>query len=89
MERPIPDLKTRFETAAQQAQQLKKRPDNANLLMLYALFKQSTEGDVSGKRPGILDIVGRAKYDSWTAVKGTSQEDAMESYIALVERLKR
>jgi acyl-CoA-binding protein len=82
------DLKTRFEQAAQQAQQLPKRPENDVLLKLYALYKQGTAGDVSGARPGILDMTGRLKYDAWAKLKGTSGEQAMTEYVELVERLK-
>jgi acyl-CoA-binding protein len=57
-------------------------------LQLYALYKQGSEGDVEGKRPGFTDMVGRAKYDAWAAVKGTEAEDAMQQYIDLVKSLK-
>ena len=83
------DLKERFEEAAAEAQALPSRPDNNTLLRLYALYKQGTQGNVSGKRPGFTDPVGRAKYDAWKRLRGKSQEAAMEEYIALVERLKR
>jgi diazepam-binding inhibitor (GABA receptor modulator, acyl-CoA-binding protein) len=83
------DLKTRFETAAREAQSLAKKPDNNTLLQLYALYKQATVGDVSGSRPGMFDQVGRAKYDAWAKAKGTSKDTAMQSYISLVERLKQ
>ena len=83
------DLKTRFEAAAAAAKQTKKRPDNATLLKLYAYYKQATEGDVKGARPGGLDFVGGAKHDAWAKLKGTSAGDAMTSYIKQVERLNR
>jgi len=82
------DLTTRFETAAAEVQQLPRRPDNLAMLQLYALYKQSTVGNVTGSRPGFMDMVGQAKYDAWTKVKGTSKEQAMQQYIDLVERLK-
>ncbi len=82
------DLKSTFETAARDAQSLPKRPGNESLLKLYALYKQATVGDVTGKRPGFTDMVGRAKYDAWADRKGLSQEDAMQSYIDLVGTLK-
>jgi acyl-CoA-binding protein len=82
------DLKARFEQAAQAAQHLPKRPENDVLLKLYALYKQGTSGDVSGDRPGILDLQGRMKYDSWAKFRGVSSEQAMNDYIALVEQLK-
>ena len=59
------DLKTQFATAAQEVQKLKSRPSNDQLLELYALYKQASEGDVRGSRPGFLDLTGRAKYDAW------------------------
>lgn len=82
------DLRTRFETAAKEAQTLPKRPDNDTLLKLYALYKQATAGDASGSRPGFTDFVGRAKYDAWAALKGSAKEQAMRDYVALVESLK-
>ena len=82
------ELKQRFETAAAEAKNLPSRPNNDTLLRLYALYKQGTEGDVSGKRPGFTNPVGRAKYDAWKRLRGRSQEEAMEAYVALVEKLK-
>jgi diazepam-binding inhibitor (GABA receptor modulating acyl-CoA-binding protein) len=83
------ELQARFETAAEEVQQLPARPDNDTLLKLYALYKQATAGDVSGSRPGFTDFAGRAKYDAWTKLKGTTREAAMQSYIDLVASLKR
>ena len=76
-----------FTSAQQRVRNLTKRPDNMELLELYALFKQGSGGDVAGKRPGMMDFKGRAKYDSWAAKKGTSAPDAKQAYVALVERL--
>ena len=81
-------LKKSFEKAAADAQKLTERPGNDVLLKMYALYKQATEGDVQGKRPGMMDLKGRAKYDAWAAVEGTDAEDAMQQYIDLVESLK-
>ena len=81
------DLKTKFEKAADDVQKLSKKPDNDTLLKLYSLYKQGSSGDVEGKRPGMLDIKGRAKYDAWAKQKGTPKKQAMEDYIRLVEKL--
>ena len=81
-------LKKSFEKAAADAQNLTERPSNADLLKLYSLYKQATEGDVQGKRPGMMDIKGRAKYDAWAEVEGLSADDAMQQYVDLVESLK-
>ena len=82
------NLKKKFEAAAADSKKLPERPSNDVLLQLYALYKQGSEGDVEGKRPGFTDMVGRAKYDAWAAVKGTDAEDAMQQYIDLVTSLK-
>ena len=82
------DLKALFEAAVADSKSLTERPDNATLLKLYSLFKQASEGDCEGKRPGFTDPVGRAKFDAWAALKGTAGEDAMNQYIALVKALK-
>lgn len=76
-----------FESAQQRVKTLSKRPSNETLLELYSLYKQGSAGDVQGKRPGMLDLKGRAKYDAWAARKGMSKDDAMDAYVALVDRL--
>ena len=81
-------LKAKFEAAAADSKKLSERPGNDVLLKLYALYKQGSEGDVQGKRPGFTDMVGRAKYDAWAAIKGTSTNDAMQQYVDLVKSLK-
>lgn len=78
-----------FEAAAKRVNDLSKRPGNDDLLKLYALYKQATDGDVSGKRPGMLDVKGRAKYDAWAATKGTSADDARQKYVDLVASLEK
>lgn len=80
-------LAERFAEAKGRVETLKKRPSNEQLLELYAYYKQATEGDVSGSRPGMLDLKGRAKFDAWAKAKGTGKDEAMKRYVALVERL--
>ena len=82
------DLKSTFEQAVAASKSLPERPDNQTLLKLYALYKQATAGDVEGKRPGFTDMVGRAKWDAWNELKGTSNDDAMKQYVSLIEDLK-
>jgi acyl-CoA-binding protein len=82
------NLKAAFEAAVAASKQLPEKPDSMTLLKIYSLYKQATEGDVEGKRPGFTDMVGRAKYDAWAAVKGTSADDAMQQYVDLIESLK-
>ncbi|AND68578.1 MULTISPECIES: acyl-CoA-binding protein [Dyella] len=81
------DLRHAFERAAEDVKRLGTRPDNDTLLKLYALFKQGSEGDVHGEPPGFFDFVGTAKYEAWAKLRGTPSDEAMQHYIALVERL--
>lgn len=81
------DLKKTFEAAVAGSKNLTNRPDNGTLLKLYALYKQATDGDNTEKKPGFTDMVGRAKWDAWNTVKGTSDKDAMQQYIDLIKTL--
>lgn len=82
------DLKAAFDDAVANSKKLAERPDNATLLKIYALYKQATAGDNAEKKPGFGDMVGRAKWDAWNAVKGTSNDDAMQQYVDLIESLR-
>jgi diazepam-binding inhibitor (GABA receptor modulating acyl-CoA-binding protein) len=82
------ELQAQFEQAAQDAQNLSSRPSNDVMLQLYSLYKQATEGDVQGKRPGFTNMVGRAKYDAWAKLRGKSNDTAMQEYVALVKKLQ-
>ena len=82
------DLKAKFEQAVADSKSLPERPDNPTLLKIYGLFKQASEGDNEGKRPGFTDMVGRMKFDAWTELKGKSREEAMQEYVDLIESLK-
>ena len=81
-------LKDQFEAAVADSKNLAERPDNQTLLKLYALYKQGSAGDVDGKRPGFTDMVGRAKWDAWSKLKGVSADDAKQQYVDLIESLK-
>ena len=82
-------IKDKFSDAKARVEKLAERPSNERLLELYGLYKQATEGDVAGKRPGMLDPVGRAKHDAWAARKGTSQDEARRKYVSLVDELAK
>jgi diazepam-binding inhibitor (GABA receptor modulator, acyl-CoA-binding protein) len=83
------DLNSQFEEAVSKSKEMTKRPSNEELLQLYALFKQGTEGDVTGDRPGGFDFKAIAKYDAWEELKGKTKEKAKEEYIALVDQLRQ
>jgi diazepam-binding inhibitor (GABA receptor modulator, acyl-CoA-binding protein) len=80
-------LEERFEDAQQRVNKLSSAPSQDKMLELYGLYKQAKAGDVTGKRPGMLDLKGRAKYDAWEARKGMTKDRAMEAYVALVDSL--
>lgn len=81
------DLQAKFEAAVANSKNLSERPDNMTLLKLYALYKQASAGDNSEKKPGFTDMVGRAKWDAWNALKGTPSAEAMQQYVDLIESL--
>jgi diazepam-binding inhibitor (GABA receptor modulating acyl-CoA-binding protein) len=81
-------LQAEFDQAQADSKNLPERPDNMTLLKIYGLFKQATSGDAEGARPGMTDFVGRAKWDAWDALKGTTKDDAMRQYIGLINDLK-
>ena len=80
-------LKAQFEAAVAESKALTERPDNSTLLKIYGLYKQATAGDNADKKPGFVDMVGRAKWDAWNGFKGTSSEMAMQQYIDLISSL--
>jgi len=83
----MPNLKVKFDAAVANSKNLSARPDNMTLLKLYALYKQGSVGDNTDKKPGFTDMVGRAKWDAWNALKGTSSNDAMQQYVDLITSL--
>ncbi|MEH6534399.1 MAG: acyl-CoA-binding protein [Photobacterium frigidiphilum] len=81
------DLKASFEQAQLDVKKLTQRPTNNELLTMYSLFKQATDGDVHGKRPGMFDFKGAAKYEAWEKQKGMDAETAMQKYVDQVEKM--
>lgn len=81
-------LQEQFEQAQLDSKNLSERPDNMTLLKIYALFKQASKGDADGERPGFTDMIGRAKWDAWAALKGTSTDEAKQQYVDLIADLQ-
>lgn len=82
------ELDAQFEAAVAASTELSTKPDQDTMLKIYGLFKQAQDGDVTGKRPGFTNPVGRAKYDARVALKGVSQDDAKQQYVDLINSLK-
>jgi diazepam-binding inhibitor (GABA receptor modulating acyl-CoA-binding protein) len=81
------DLKARFDKAAKDVKKLSSRPSDDDLLELYALYKQATEGDAKGEKPGFFDFVARAKFEAWEELSGISSDKAMTRYVEKVKSL--
>ena len=81
------DLQADFDAAVANSKKLPQRPDNATLLKIYGLYKQATAGDVTEKKPGFGDMIGRAKWDAWNSVKGTGSDEAKQQYVDLIASL--
>ena len=77
-----------FEAAQARVKTLKSTPSPTELLELYGLFKQGTQGDVTGSRPGMVDFKGRAKFDAWEKRKGLTRDAAQKAYVELVATLE-
>ena len=78
---------TTLEQAQQDVNTLSQKPNNDTLLYLYGHYKQATAGDATGKRPGMLAVVERMKFDAWANLKGISKAEAEARYIAKVKAL--
>uniref|UniRef100_A0A2K5EUW9 Acyl-CoA-binding protein n=1 Tax=Aotus nancymaae TaxID=37293 RepID=A0A2K5EUW9_AOTNA len=78
-----------FEKAAEKVKNLKTKPGDDEMLFIYGHYKQVTVGDINTELPGMLDFKGKAKWDAWNELKGTTKEDAMKAYISKVEELKK
>ena len=84
------DLKAEFEEAVALVQNAEGdfKPSDELKLEMYGLFKQASEGDVSGKKPSRLKVIARFKYEAWEKRTGMSRDDAMRAYIDEVATLK-
>lgn len=83
------DLDSQFKQAFADVQALPERPDNDTMLKLYSHYKQASEGDIQGEKPGFFDFVGLAKYEAWEKLQGMPADQAKQGYIDLVNQLKQ
>lgn len=82
------DLEMRFQKAQQDVSGFLPKEDRLQMLKLYTLYKQATQGDAKGKRPPITQMVKRVQWDAWKELQGMPKQTAMENYIALVESIR-
>ncbi|XP_063485838.1 diazepam-binding inhibitor-like 5 [Symphalangus syndactylus] len=78
-----------FELARAALKQLKGPVSDQEKLLVYGLYKQATQGDCDIPAPPASDVKATAKWEAWSANKGTSKMDAMRSYAAKVEELTK
>jgi diazepam-binding inhibitor (GABA receptor modulator, acyl-CoA-binding protein) len=78
-----------FASAKTRVEKLSRTPGSDELLELYSLYKQSTQGDATGSRPGMLDFKGRAKFDAWASRRGMTKDAAKQAYVDAVARLEK
>ena len=81
------DIENEFKSAVDRSSSIRQKPTNEELLMLYALYKQVSEGDISGDPPGGFDFKGAAKYDAWKELTGRDKNQCIKEYIELVNSL--
>ena len=77
-----------FENAVKSAHSLSERPSNEDLLKIYGLYKQATEGDNKEDTPGGFNFKAAAKHNAWKKLEGMTSEDAMNAYIDLISELQ-
>lgn len=81
------NLAEAFEKAQNDVKTLSEKPSDNDLLTLYSFYKQATDGDVTGERPGFFDFAGGAKFDAREKIKGMNKDEAMQKYIDTVTQL--
>ncbi len=81
------NLTDAFEKAQNDVKTLSTKPSDDKLLALYSFYKQATDGDVTGERPGFFDFAGGAKFDARENIKGMDKNEAMQKYIDTVTEL--
>jgi acyl-CoA-binding protein len=83
---PMSELNAHFENAVPRAKSLARQPSTDSLLLLHAYYMQATVGGLTGDRPGITDLRGRANYYASPAQGGLPANAAKEAYLALANR---
>lgn len=75
------DLEQQFQKAAESIKNLVRRPNDTELLEIYALFKQATVGDCNHAKPSMFQPKEQAKFDVWMKKKGRLTSGVGSYYI--------
>ncbi|RDB23275.1 hypothetical protein Hypma_009659 [Hypsizygus marmoreus] len=87
-------IDAQFDRAVEIVQGLPKtgpiQTDYEEKLTMYSLYKQATVGNVKSPRPGIWDMLGRAKWDAWAKHRDLDPYEAKWLYVdALLKVLRK
>ena len=83
------NLEERFETAVEEVKNLPNKPQQEDLLKLYGLYKRVTLGLCNIEKPWALQIEASLKWNAWNDVSQLTINQAMTTYIMLVNKLFR
>jgi diazepam-binding inhibitor (GABA receptor modulating acyl-CoA-binding protein) len=81
------NLEQSFRDAAARIKTRVSTPSNGDLLILYGLYKQVTEGECNTAQPWAVQVQARSKWEAWNKNKGMERMNAMRKYIDKVEEL--
>lgn len=84
----IDDVEIKFQKAAKDVRELTTKPTDAELLKLYALYKQALFGNNKTSQPSFFQLKEKAKWNEWNKLQGMGRNNAKKSYIEFVEELK-
>jgi acyl-CoA-binding protein len=85
--RPNTNADADFMSFADRVKRGKPVLSNENQLKIYSLYKQGTEGNVTGKSPGWSRPVNKAKYNARFTRKGMRKNNARAEYMRLAAEL--
>ena len=81
------DLEEEFRQSASRIKSRDTMPSDEDLLILYGLYKQATQGDCMIPQPWSIQLAARARWDAWFKNCGMYRETAMKKYIEKVNEL--
>ena len=61
--------------------------DNDDMLILYGLYKQITEGDCSTPQPWSFQTIYRSRWEAWYRNIGLQRSIAIQKYIEKVNEI--
>jgi diazepam-binding inhibitor (GABA receptor modulating acyl-CoA-binding protein) len=81
------ELQESFQTSAKLIKTKITPTSNEDLLILYGLYKQTTQGDCNIPQPWSVQIEARQKWNAWFKYCGMKRNEAMQQYIDKVNEI--